>query len=131
MSSGYTALIEFFRSLEAILRRTPNFTEVLVTASVSDAALKLLLELLSLLSGATKQMKQGELEPSKHTYIKTSGCLTYQERFSDELLGRHDSKAVLQRLDRLTEEESCVTVVQSLEVLYGLVNNMKMVMNGE
>jgi hypothetical protein len=37
--------------------------------------------------------------------------------------------AVLCRLDRLTQEEAQVTVVQTLEVVQGLVSNMKVVMD--
>jgi hypothetical protein len=37
---------------------------------------------------------------------------------------------VLQRLDRLTLEESKTTVAQTLDVVYGLVNNMQVVMEG-
>jgi hypothetical protein len=37
---------------------------------------------------------------------------------------------VLQRLDRLTQEEARMTVAQTLEVVHGLVNNMKVVMDG-
>ena len=37
---------------------------------------------------------------------------------------------MLQRLDRLTQEEGRMTVAQILEVVHGLVNNVKIVMNG-
>ena len=37
---------------------------------------------------------------------------------------------MLQRLDRLTLEESKTTVAQTLDVVYGLVNNMQVVMEG-
>ena len=37
---------------------------------------------------------------------------------------------VLQRLDRLTLEESRATVAQTLDVVYGLVNNMAVIMEG-
>jgi hypothetical protein len=40
-----------------------------------------------------------------------------------------DIEAVLQRLDRLTEDEARMTVTQTLEVVYGLVNNVKLVMD--
>jgi hypothetical protein len=46
------------------------------------------------------------------------------------LLGENDIEAVLQRLDRLTMEESRMTATQTMEVVYGLFNNMKVVMNG-
>jgi hypothetical protein len=37
--------------------------------------------------------------------------------------------AVLRRLDRLTQEEAQVTVAQTLEVVQGLVSNMRVVIN--
>jgi len=37
---------------------------------------------------------------------------------------------VLQRLDRLTQDEGRMTVAQTLEVVHGLMNNVKVVMNG-
>ena len=40
-----------------------------------------------------------------------------------------DIEAVLQRLDRLTDDEARMTVTQTLQIVYGLVNNVKMVMD--
>jgi hypothetical protein len=37
---------------------------------------------------------------------------------------------ILQRLDRLTHEEARTTATQTLEVVYGLVKNIKVVMDG-
>jgi hypothetical protein len=45
-------------------------------------------------------------------------------------MGENDIEAVLQRLDRLTVEESRMTATQTMEVVYGLFNNMKVVMDG-
>ena len=39
-------------------------------------------------------------------------------------------EAVLQRLDRLTQEEARTTATQTLEVVYDLVKNIKVVMDG-
>ncbi len=39
-------------------------------------------------------------------------------------------EVVLQRLDRLTHEEAQTTATQTLEVVYGLVKNIKVVMDG-
>jgi len=39
-------------------------------------------------------------------------------------------ESVLQRLDRLTLEESKLTAAQTLDAVYGLVNNMEAVMEG-
>jgi hypothetical protein len=46
------------------------------------------------------------------------------------LLGEDDIKVVLHRLDRLTQEEAQVTIAETLEVVRGLVSNMKVVMDG-
>ncbi len=47
-----------------------------------------------------------------------------------KLLGENDTEAVLQRLDRLNHEEARTTAAQTLEVVYGLVKNMKVVIDG-
>ena len=52
------------------------------------------------------------------------------EKFAKKLLGESEIEAVLQRLDRLTQEEGRMTVAQTLAVVHGLVNNVKVVMNG-
>jgi hypothetical protein len=40
-------------------------------------------------------------------------------------------EAMVQRLDRLTQDEARQTVAQILKVVHGLVENMKVVMDGE
>jgi hypothetical protein len=40
-------------------------------------------------------------------------------------------EAVLERLDRLTREEVQTTAIQTLELVYGLVKNINVVMGGE
>ena len=45
--------------------------------------------------------------------------------------GAMDVEAVLQRLDRLTQEEARITAAQTLEVVHGLMQNMRVVLDGE
>ena len=52
------------------------------------------------------------------------------EKFAKKLLGESEVEAVLQRLDRLTQDEAHMTVAQTLSVVHGLVNNTKVVMEG-
>jgi hypothetical protein len=40
-------------------------------------------------------------------------------------------EAMVQRLDRLTQDEARQTVAQVLKVVHGLIENMKVVMDGE
>ena len=46
------------------------------------------------------------------------------------MLGDNEVEAVLQRLNRLTQDEARMTVAQTLGVIHGLVGNMKVVMEG-
>ena len=48
-----------------------------------------------------------------------------------QLLGENEVEVVLARLDRLTLDEARTTAAQSLEVFYGLIQNMKLVMDSE
>ena len=48
-----------------------------------------------------------------------------------KLLGENKVEAVLQRLDRLTDDEARTTAAQTLEVVHGLVQNIRVVMDGE
>jgi hypothetical protein len=67
-----------------------------------------------------------------------SSCLlTYRpaqrnaEKFVKKLFGENDVNAALQRLDRLTQEEARTAGAQTLEVVYGLFQNMRVVIDGE
>ena len=53
------------------------------------------------------------------------------EKFSKKLLGESEIEAVLQRLDRLTQDEARITVAQTLGVVHSLVGNVKTVLEGE
>ena len=48
-----------------------------------------------------------------------------------KLFGDNDIQAVLQRLDRLTQDEARTTAAQTLEVVYGLVQNMRVVIDSK
>jgi len=52
------------------------------------------------------------------------------EKFAKKLLGESDVEAVLQRLDRLTQEEARVALVHTLEVVHGLFDTLRVVMDG-
>jgi hypothetical protein len=53
------------------------------------------------------------------------------EQFVKKLLGENDVNAVLQRLDRLTLDEARTMAAQTLDVVYGLFQNMRVVIDGE
>ena len=54
-----------------------------------------------------------------------------EEKLVGKLAGEKKMKAMVQRLDRLTQDEARQTVAQILKVVHGLVENTKVIMNGE
>ena len=96
---------------------------------MTDIIVKIMVQLLSVLALATKQISQKRF--SKYAVTCTSSvtqCTT--EKFTKRLLGETEIEAVLQRLDRLTQEEARITVAQTLGVVHGLVGNVRIIMEG-
>ncbi len=52
------------------------------------------------------------------------------EKYAKKLLGEKEIESVLDRLDRLTLEESKMTIAQTYDVVCRLVNKMQVVMEG-
>jgi hypothetical protein len=57
-------------------------------------------------------------------------CRDATAKFTKKLLGESEIEGVLQRLDRLTQDEARVTIAQTLGVVHGLVENVKVVIEG-
>ena len=53
------------------------------------------------------------------------------EKFVKKIIGENEINTVLRRLDRLTLDEARATGAQTLEVVYGLVQNRRASMDGE
>ncbi|KAH9964694.1 hypothetical protein BGW80DRAFT_1447982 [Lactifluus volemus] len=112
VSASYDALVDLFECVANFLKRLHIYTEVPFNSAMTDIIVKILVEVLSVLALATKQIKQGRFK-----------------KFAKKLLGEKEIETVLQRLDRLTQDEARMTVAQTFEVIHGLVNNMKVVMD--
>jgi hypothetical protein len=130
VSSSYDALLDLFECLGNFLKRLEIYTTIPPTPIMTDIIVKIMVELLSVLALATKQINQGRF--SKHTVsyaLSVAQCIV-SEKFAKKLVGDSEIESVLQRLDRLTQDEARMTVAQTLGVVHGLVGNMKVVMEG-
>ena len=54
-----------------------------------------------------------------------------EEKTVRRLFGEKKMKAIVQRLGRLTRDEARQTIVEILKVVHGLVENTKVVIDGE
>ena len=52
-------------------------------------------------------------------------------RFVKRRFGEKDVEAILQRLDRLTQDEARITAAEILKVVHGLAQNMNVIMDGK
>jgi hypothetical protein len=61
ISKSYDALVDLFESFEFFLRRLDIYTKIPATTAMSEIIVKILIELLSTISLAIQQAKQGRL----------------------------------------------------------------------
>ena len=61
VSKSYDAILELFESFESFLRRLDIYTRIPSTTAMTGIIIKILIELLSTLSLAIQQAKQGRL----------------------------------------------------------------------
>ena len=132
MRESYDALVETFECVEGFLRRLMIYTKIeQPPLAMAERVTKIMAELISVLALATKQMNQGRFsEPILDNCHPTTRTYSVAEKYGRKLLGENEIKAVLQRLDRLTIEESKETVAHTLDVVYGLVKNIEVIMEG-
>ncbi|KAH9992213.1 hypothetical protein BJV74DRAFT_977480, partial [Russula compacta] len=110
VEGSYDAILDFFEPLANFLGRFHIYAKI--PSAMYDTVVKILVEILSVLALATNQIKQGQFK-----------------KFAKKLLGESDVEAVLQRLDRLTLEDSRMTAVQTSAVVHGLIYNMRVVLD--
>ena len=130
-SASYDTLVELLESIERFLRRLDICTQVSHTLALDETVLKIMVELLSTLALVTKELRRGrsrEYVPVDVLLFSVQVCNT--ARFVKKPFEGKDVEAVLQRLDRLTQDEARATATEILKVVYGLVQNMNVVMEG-
>ena len=68
MSSSYDALVELFECTGSFLKRLHIYTDMPIADSMMDIIAKIMIEVLSVLALATKQIKRGRLSKCIHTH---------------------------------------------------------------
>jgi hypothetical protein len=129
VSASYDALMDLFEYIKSFLARLDIFTNIPLMATMTDIVIRIMVEVLNTLALATKQVRQGKLRESlaAHALLHSRSAGTFVKK----LLGENEIEAVLQRLDRLTLEEAWATRAQILEVVYGLVQHRRVIMDGQ
>jgi hypothetical protein len=117
-------------SIGYFLNRLEIYAEIPPTEAMNEMVVKILAELLSILASATKE-KQGKRTSESFAGERFITRLMNEEKPVGKPASVKKIEAIVQRLDRLTQDEARQTVAQILKVVHGLVKNMRMVMDGE
>jgi len=90
--------------------------------------MKILFRLILVLAFATRQVQLNRLR--ELSSMMSPPAHPSLEKIKEKLLKEEDIERALRRLSRLTQEETQMAVVQNMEVVYGLVSNIRVVMDG-
>ncbi|KAF8487429.1 hypothetical protein DFH94DRAFT_678453 [Russula ochroleuca] len=105
-------LIDVLERMESFFRRLEIYTEVPATTEMMDTIILIMVEVLSILGIATKEIKQGRMK-----------------KYGKKLIGRTDMADALKRLDKLTQEEARMAVAQNLKATHTVDERVRGVAN--
>ena len=131
VSASYDELLELFECIGNFLKRLHIYTEISLDSLMKDIVARIMVELISILALSKKHINRGRLSKRVIIFVVTTTYKPIAEQFARKLLGDGEIETILKRLDRLTREEARMTAAQTLGVVQGLMNNLKVVIDGE
>jgi len=69
VDASYGALVDLLESIEHFLKRLSIYTNISPTPAMDEIVVKIMVELLSTLALATKEVKQGRSSESAFSYV--------------------------------------------------------------
>ncbi|KAH9061943.1 hypothetical protein EDB87DRAFT_1821504, partial [Lactarius vividus] len=106
--ASHDALVELFERVESFFKRLGVYTQVSLTTEMAEVFVKIVAEVLSILSIATKEVKRKRAK----IYFR-------------KLLGRTDIEDALRKLDGLIQEEVRMAIAQTMKATYELKGDAK------
>ncbi|KAF8473038.1 hypothetical protein DFH94DRAFT_847050 [Russula ochroleuca] len=88
--ASHDTLLDIFERIEMFFQRLGIYTEVPPTIEMTDITIQIMVEVLSILGIATKEVKYGRMRCS--------------EKHMKKLIGRAEMENAMKRLDKLTQE---------------------------
>ncbi|KAF8496765.1 hypothetical protein F5888DRAFT_1702367 [Russula emetica] len=103
VSSSRNLLAGLFERIENVFRRLEIYIEIPRTSEMTDAFVKVMVEVLNILAIATKEINQHRAK----TFLKM-------------LVGRNDIGDALRRLEEVTVEEARMAAAEALKAIHGV-----------
>jgi hypothetical protein len=117
-----------FDCIESFLNLLRIHVEIPSNLVIVGKAMKILFELILVLALSTRQAKHGRLRES--VFIDVVVAHSTPENIKEKWLKEEDFGRVRRRLGRLTQDETQMTAAYNMEVVYGLISNIKVLMDG-
>jgi hypothetical protein len=112
--------VELFERIGCFFKRLERYIDAQQTSTMGEILVKAMVEVLSILAIATKQINQS----GTSTLIRGGGPFFSTHRplgaLLKRLVGRTDIEDALRRLDKLTQEEACMATAESLKATHGI-----------
>lgn len=112
--------MELFERVGSFFKRLERYTDAQQTSAMGEILVKAMVEVLSILAIATKEINQS----GTSTLIRGGGPFFSTHRplgaLLKRLVGRADIEDALRRLDKLTQEEACMASAESLKAAHGI-----------
>ena len=86
---------------------------------------KIMVEVLSILAIATKEIKQGRTSELFIDRYKSRSAQRWSEKYMKKLIGRTDVEDALKRLDKLTHEEARMATAEVLRATHIVDNRVR------
>jgi hypothetical protein len=127
--SSIDALIDLLESIEQFVNRLDIYTQIPLTPAMIEIMVKIIVELSPYSLWWPKNSSNDD--PVSAFSPPSSPTQCDAVKYVKKLLGEKDVEAVLQRLDRLTQDEARNTAAETLMVVHSLFHNTSVVMEGK
>jgi hypothetical protein len=116
VSTSREILTNLFDRIGNFFLRLEIYTGVRPTAAMTDMIVQIMVEVLTILAVATKEMERGRLSELNQSYIFHFVSHIYSEKYLKKLMGDTEVEDSLERLDKLTQEEARMASAELLRM---------------
>ena len=130
ITASHDALAELLESIDNFLTCLEKNTQTPPSPVMGEIVVKIIVGLFSTIALATRELTEGR--SSKSVLLPAYYLIDHIAVESvKKFLRAKNVEGILQRLDRLTQDEARTSAAQILEVLHNLVQNLTVVMTSE
>ena len=111
---SHETLMDIFGRIESFFQRLEIYTQVPSTTEMLDTIIQVMVEVLTILGVATKEITQGRISEYQFSMSVSPVTERCSEKYAKRLIGKNDLEDALKNLDRLTQEESRMAIAENL-----------------